>query len=134
MKQIPIDDFELLEFVKTHTNREAASRFGVSAVTISRRLKRLNATKRGFGPGKVKPGVAKEIRRLYNKDLYTQNDLATMFGISRKSVNMIVNFKSHVDVDMGTKGTADVSLIFKVEACLSKTKTEPHSNCKDQIH
>lgn len=94
-------------------------------------------TKLGYGAFKLKPGDATEIRTLYDdgNGRYSQAELAETFQVSRRMINLIVNGKAHNSKpNMGTKGTAEVSLIFKVEACLSKTKTGPSSNCKDQTH
>jgi DNA-binding transcriptional regulator LsrR (DeoR family) len=141
MKRKDIDIDKLVLLLKNHTKREIAIYFQVSETTINRHLKKLKMTRPGYGRGKIKPNMAREIRKLYNQDKYTQVALAKSFGISRKSVNEIVNFKSHIDDgDMGTKGSAEVTIIFNVEAsiekkrCLSEIKTGQHIDYKDQIH
>jgi predicted DNA-binding protein (UPF0251 family) len=119
---------DLLNFIEDHTLREASIHFGVSESTISRKLRGLNVKRAGYGPGKITPGLAKHIRRLYNQDIYTQKEVADIFGISRKLVNEIINFKVHIDSDVGTQGTADVHFTIKAEECQSKIKTDQPSN------
>lgn len=96
-----------------------------------------NATmpKKGWGTKKLSYLQAEEIRSLYITDKYKQEDLAKFYGVTRETIWRIINYKTHHKTfNPAFGGTADVSLTFKVEACLSKTKTEAHSNCKDQIH
>jgi predicted DNA-binding protein (UPF0251 family) len=92
----------------------------MSEVTINRRLKKWNLTK---GRKKIAASVVREIRKLYDQDTYTQEKLAEIYGISRKSVNEIINFKSRLEVgDFGTHGAAEVSFMIKAEVCLSEIK------------
>lgn len=69
-------------------------------------------TRPGWGPGKLDMEKAREIRRLYWAEEYTQYQLAALFGVSQSMIGRIVNNKAFREDPVGTlSGSAEVTLL-----------------------
>lgn len=84
--------------------RDAAHRFGVTIRTIRRWMCHygIYKSRKGYGPGKLNPAKAAEIRRLYRSDQYTQSKLAEQYGVTQAMICKIIsNVAYRVDLMIG---------------------------------
>src|SRR6185437_16865759 len=84
---------ELCSYMKDHSRQEAAAYFGVSLSALDRRLRKWGMTRSGWGSRKLNSERARQIRRIYATDKYTQAEIAKAFRVRREIINKIINNK-----------------------------------------
>jgi DNA-binding transcriptional regulator LsrR (DeoR family) len=106
-----IEKEDLIDFLRDHTQKEAATHFEVSLRTIERRVRKYNLERKGAN--KLSMDKANEIRNLYYNEDYTQIELANVFNVSQGTINKIVNHLSYREPAMGSfKGDAIIRVNF----------------------
>jgi predicted DNA-binding protein (UPF0251 family) len=136
----------LLGYMSDHTQKEAATYFGVSVRTVARRLESLGLRHhdiksdpvaltsdqeeiaRGWGGKRLGRTKALEIRNLDNTTDYTQRELALMYGVSEGTIWRVVNNVVYKKHGFGFGGSATATVTFRVEPCQSGIRTDRFSN------
>jgi DNA-binding XRE family transcriptional regulator len=103
-------------YIKDHSRQEAAVHFGLSLSSLDRKLRKWGLTRRGWGSRKLNSERARQIRRIYSTDKYTQAEIARAFRVRREIVNKIINNKLYPEISMGFGGSAEVKLILHYES------------------
>lgn len=104
---------DLTEFLKTHTNQQAAEHFGISPRTLSRRLAEFGLIRPGWGAGKLDVAQAEQIRRDYEAGLKTQKELSIEYSVTPKTIWRIVNEMAYrIEVNFHLGGYAGVEVNF----------------------
>lgn len=68
-------------------------------------------TREGWGANKLTEKQVFEIREMYNTNLYSQRQIAKLFAVSVRTINLIINNKIHkIKSDFGFGGGADYKL------------------------
>jgi len=89
---------------KNKTRKEICEYYDIKIPTLNVVLRRYKLTNKNNGKGKLNLEKAKEIRRLYKTDEWTQQALADKFNVSLAMIWKVVNNQSYItDMDFGGK-------------------------------
>lgn len=101
---------ELEELLSRLTRSEIVIECGISQSTLSRLLKKYGLTKSGYGSRKLNFDIAQDIRRIHNKEKYTQSELADLFDVSQPTIHKVLNNMIYKLNGPKVTGEADVKV------------------------